>query len=155
MTLSTHSKRLIPDEGTPAVGVLLVRPTAAMKVALHPDRYCVADSGQDALGMLRLLRFHLLVAGLDVPDMRPWELFLRARRAQGRLQCVLLDERMTLEDEQRVRQAGAGAFPTSDPAVLEELIRSSHRISRPAQSPEFSEKNFVSSAPTGPAPAPT
>jgi CheY-like chemotaxis protein len=128
MTQSTQNRILIADEQTPAADVLLVRPAPALKLALQSDRFCEADSGRDALGMLRLLRFHLLVTGMDVPDMTPWELFLRARRAQSRLQCVLMDERMTPQDEQRIRQAGASAFASGDPAILEELIRTCPRI---------------------------
>ncbi|MGA2441981.1 MAG: hypothetical protein ABSH08_13570 [Tepidisphaeraceae bacterium] len=90
---------------------------------LQSDFFSHAASGREALGMLKLSRFRLLVASLDVPDMPPWTLFLKARRAQARLQCVLLDERMTFEDERQVRQVGAGAFASSDPDVLASLVR--------------------------------
>ena len=89
---------------------------------LPSDLFSHADNGQEALGMLKLLRFRLLVASLDVPDMPPWELFDEARQAQARLQCILLDERFTPEDEQRVREAGAGAFASIDPALRALLI---------------------------------
>jgi hypothetical protein len=46
------------------------------------------ESGGEALGMLKLLRFRILVASLDVPDMPAWVLFQKARQAQARLQCV-------------------------------------------------------------------
>src|ERR1700722_19293323 len=106
MTLSTTHHRLIPDCGGPVADVLLVHVPAAAIGAMPPELFSHVESGREALGMLKLLRFHLLLASLDVPDMRPWELFQRARRSQSRLQCVLLDERMSLEDEQRVRQTG-------------------------------------------------
>ena len=128
MTVSSHNHTLIPDGSESVADVLLVRVAPAAIASLRPDSFSRAESASEALGMLRLLRFHLLIASLDVPDMRPWELFLKAKRAQARLQCVLLDERLTLEDEQRVRQVGAGAFPSSDPAIYAALVRPSARI---------------------------
>ena len=118
----------IEDRGASVADILLVRIPPAAIVELRPDSFSQVDSGAEALGMLRLLRFQLLVASLDIPDMQPWELFLKARRAQARLQCVLLDERMTLEDERRVRQVGAGAFASNDPGICAALARSSPRI---------------------------
>ncbi len=130
MTVSSHNPLLIPNRNTSAADVLLVRVAPAAIVSLRPDSFSQAECACDALEMLKLLRFHLLVASLDVPDMPPWDLFHRARRAHARLQCVLLDERMTLDDERRVRQAGAGAFASSDPAICAALVRSSPRIVR-------------------------
>ncbi len=77
--------------------------------------------------MLKLLRFRMLVASLDVMDMPPWELFYHARRAQARLQCILLDERLTSAVEQRIREAGGGAFTSIDPALRTLLVRPSFR----------------------------
>jgi hypothetical protein len=130
MTVSLTNQTLITGESPSVAEVLLVRVSPAAIVSLQPDTFSQADSGSDALGMLRLFRFHLLVASLDVPDMRPWDLFHKARRAQARLQCVLLDERMTLNDEQYVRQSGGGAFASNDPAICAALIRSSTRLTR-------------------------
>jgi DNA-binding NarL/FixJ family response regulator len=142
---------LITEGDQSIADVLLVRVSPAAIVSLPVESFSHAESGCEALGMLRLLRFHLLVASLDVPDMRPWELFLKARRAQARLQCVLLDERMTLEDEQHVRQAGASAFPSTDPAICAALVRSSPRILR--ASVDAACQNIVS-APREPSRAP-
>jgi len=130
MTVSLNNHELVADESPSFTEVLLVRVAPSAIVSLQPDAFSHAESGSDALGMLRLFRFHLLVASLDVPDMRPWELFVKAKRAQARLRCVLLDERMTLQDEQRVRQAGGGAFASNDPAICAELIRSLPRSTR-------------------------
>jgi DNA-binding NarL/FixJ family response regulator len=130
MTVSSHNQTLITEGNQSTADVLLVRISPAAITSLPVESFSQAESGCEALGMLRLLRFHLLVASLDVPDMRPWELFLKARRAQARLQCVLIDERMTLEDEQHVRQAGASAFPSTDPAICAALVGSSPRIVR-------------------------
>jgi hypothetical protein len=130
MTVSSHNQVLIADHNALPADVLLVRVSPAAIVSLRPDSFSQVQSGNEALALLRLLRFHLLVASLDVPDMPPWELFLKARRAQARLQCALLDDRMTLEDEQLVRQTGAGAFASCDPAVCAALVGSSPRIVR-------------------------
>jgi DNA-binding NarL/FixJ family response regulator len=143
---------LIENPGASVADVLLVRVSPAAIAALQPDSFSQADSGAEALEMLRLLRFQLLVASLDIPDMQPWELFLKARRAQARLQCVLLDERMTHQDERRVRQVGAGAFASIDPAICAALVRSSSRIVRATA--DRSDKDLISSAPSGPVRAP-
>ena len=115
--------RLSRMEALSFADVLLVRVPQAATAMLQADLFSHAASGREALGMLKLLRFRLLVASLDVPDMPLWELFVNARRGQAGLQCVLFDERMTLEDERRVRQVGAGAFASSDPDVLASLLR--------------------------------
>jgi|HubBroStandDraft_2_1064218.scaffolds.fasta_scaffold294139_1 hypothetical protein len=133
MTDSTLNRLGIENESESPADILLVRVSPAAIVSLRPDSYSHAQSGGEALGLLRLLRFRLLVASLEVPDMPPWELFHKARRAQARLQCVLLDERMTLDDEQKVRQTGAGAFASSDPAICAALVHSSQR--EPARAP--------------------
>lgn len=147
MTVSTKNRLLVADSNSPVADILLVRVPQAATASLQPDSFSESGSGQEALGMLRLLRFHLLVASLDVPDMPPWELFLKARRAQARLQCVLLDERMTLEDERRARQVGAGAFASSDPAICAALVRSSPRIARATVMVCGPDVNVESSAP--------
>jgi DNA-binding NarL/FixJ family response regulator len=138
---------LIADDCESTADILLVRISPAAVVSLRPESYSCADTGGDALGLLRLLRFQLLVASLDVPDMQPWELFARARRMQSQLRCVLLDERMTSDDECRVRQTGAAAFASSDPAICAALVRSWPRGRRHDQT--------VSTQPKGPATAPT
>ena len=75
------------------------------------------------LELLKLLRFGLLLASRDLPDMQPWELFERARRTQARLQCALVDDRLTLDDERRIRQAGAAVFGSNDPSLHEAIVR--------------------------------
>jgi DNA-binding NarL/FixJ family response regulator len=152
MTVSSQQRTWIEDRNASVADVLLVRVSPAAIVALQPDSFSQADSGAEALGMLKLLRFQLLVASLDIPDMRPWELFLKARRAQARLQCVLLDEHMTHQDERRVRQVGAGAFASSDPAICAALVRSSPPIIRAKSAASDGDVN--SSVPNGPARAP-
>ncbi|MGA2440120.1 MAG: hypothetical protein ABSH08_04130 [Tepidisphaeraceae bacterium] len=144
----------IEDRSASVADILLVRVSPAAVVELRPDSFSRADSGTEALGMLRLLRFQLLVASLDIPDMQPWELFLKARRAQARLQCVLLDERMTLEDERRVRQVGAGAFASIDPSICAALARSSPRTIRATATPGGPDTGASSLSPSGPFPAP-
>src|ERR1022692_2744553 len=108
MPLSSHNHPASDDQGIPVADVLLVCVPSAAIGTVRVDFLTHAESGREALGILKLLRFRFLLASLDVPDMPPWELFRQARRAQARLQCVLLDERSTPEDEQRVREAGAG-----------------------------------------------
>ncbi|MGD0769515.1 MAG: hypothetical protein ABSB42_15130 [Tepidisphaeraceae bacterium] len=152
MTVSSRDRMWIEDRSASVADILLVRVSPAAIVELPPDSFSQADSGAEALAMLRLLRFQVLVASLNVPDMQPWELFLKARRAQARLQCVLLDERMTLEDERRVRQAGAGAFASSDPAICAALVRSSPRTVRAKVG--GADNGINSLAPSGPARAP-
>jgi hypothetical protein len=131
MTLSSQHRTVIEDCEAQVADVLLVRISPAATGSLPSDLFSLADNGREALGMLKLFRFNLLLASLDVPDMRPWELFQRARRAQARLQCALLDERLTIDDEQRVRQTGAGAFASIDPSICEAIVRSSSRITWP------------------------
>jgi CheY-like chemotaxis protein len=127
MAPSSHDPRSPKDAIAPVADVLLVRIPQAAIETLPSDFFSHADSGREALGMLKLLRFRLLVASLDVPDMLPWELFYQARRAQAQLQCILLDERLTISDEQRVREAGAGAFASIEPALRMLLVRPSSR----------------------------
>jgi len=128
MKTSSHHRGL-PDDGSPAVAdILLVGVSQSALGVISSDCFGFAESGREALGMLKLLRFRLLVASLDVPDMPPWELFLAARRSQPSLQCVLFDERMSPDDERRVRQAGAGAFAEIDPGLRAALVRPAPRI---------------------------
>jgi hypothetical protein len=75
------------------------------------------------LALLKVLRFRWLLTNLDVPDMRPWELFERARRSRAGVQCILVDDRLTVSDERLVRQAGAAAFALSDPGLCEVIDR--------------------------------
>jgi CheY-like chemotaxis protein len=154
MTISSKNQTSIADSSNAVADVLLVRVPPAAIAALHPDSFSRVETAGQALDMLKLLRFQLLVASLDVPDMQPWELFFRARRAQGRLQCVLLDGRMTLEDEQRVRQAGASAFASNDPAICEALVRSSPRITRRDTPIGDSGKRLIPRSPDRPTRAP-
>jgi DNA-binding NarL/FixJ family response regulator len=122
-TPASRKDSSLEDGSAPLADVLLVNLPEAAIGMLRSDFFSHAASGREALGMLKLLRFRLLVASLDVPDMPPRELFLKARQAQARLQCVLLDERMTYKDERQVRQVGAGAFASSNPDVLASLVR--------------------------------
>jgi CheY-like chemotaxis protein len=130
MTLSSQHQSLIKGGEVPVADVLLVGVSPAVVRTLHPDLFSRAATGREALTMIKLWRFNLLLASLDIPDMRPWDLFHHARRTQAKLQCVLLDERLTPGDEQLVRQAGAGAFASDDPAMCEEIVRSTSRIMR-------------------------
>ena len=154
MTTPSQSRVLIVQSREPVADILLVRVSPAAITALQPESFSHADSGREALGMLKLLRFQVLVAGLDVPDMRPWELFAKARRAQARLQCALLDERTTLQDERRVRQAGASVFASIDPAVCAALVRCSPRMARATLSAGGVGIRIIPSAAPGPARAP-
>jgi hypothetical protein len=130
MARSTQNPTLTADLNTSVCDVLLVRVSPEMAAAVQPDLFSRADSGRETLAMLKLVRFRMLLASLDVPDMPPWELFNLARRMQARLQCVLLDERLTPDDEQRVRQTGAGAFASNDPAVFAAIVRPPPPIAR-------------------------
>jgi DNA-binding NarL/FixJ family response regulator len=122
MAISSRRRNLLNEGGRLVSDVLLVRVPQSALGTLSSDSFSHADSGREALGMLKLLRFRLLVASLDVPDMPPSELFHAARRAQAGLQCILLDERMTPEDESRVRQAGAGAFVVIHPGLRDAFV---------------------------------
>jgi CheY-like chemotaxis protein len=127
MALSPHNHSSLRGATVPVADILLVRIPQGTIARLQSNLCSCADSGREALEMLKLFHFRLLVASLDVPDMPAWELFQRARRAQARLQCVLLDERMTPEVERLVRQAGAGAFVAIDQALCAILVRPSLR----------------------------
>jgi hypothetical protein len=111
-------KPLLAETNTPVSDVLVVNLPPQMVARVSPDLFSHTESARETLALLKLLRFRLLLTTLDVPDMPPWELFRLARRAQAGMQCVLMDERLTPEDERRVRQAGAGAFASSDPALF-------------------------------------
>jgi len=108
--------------------MLFVRVPLAVIGTLQSDLFNHAESGGEALGMLKLLRFRILVASLDVPDMPVWVLFHKARQAQARLQCVLLDARFTRENELRIRQAGATAHMAITPAFCAALLQSAPDI---------------------------
>jgi DNA-binding NarL/FixJ family response regulator len=110
--------------------VLLVRVSPSLVGTLPSDLYSRVESGREALALIKLLRFRLLVASLDVPDMPAWQLFEQARRTQSRLKCFLVDERATLEDERRARQTGAGVFASDVPALCAEIVQRSARFGR-------------------------
>ncbi|HEX4054101.1 MAG TPA: hypothetical protein VHX86_07530 [Tepidisphaeraceae bacterium] len=119
-----------------AVALLVGLPPSAVR-ALDSDLFSCTESGRDALARLKVLRFRWLLANLDVPDMRPWELFSRARSVQARLQCVLVDDRMTAEDERKIRHSGATAFGSNDPDLCAVIAQSSRVTVRagPARAP--------------------
>ena len=110
-------------ESGPMADVLLVRMAVPDSFANRSELFARAESGQETLALLKVLRFRLLLASIDVPDMRPWELFERARRTQARLQCALVDDRLSLEYEQRIRQAGGAVFGLNDPGLLEAIAK--------------------------------
>jgi CheY-like chemotaxis protein len=127
MTLSSQPRTKTLDNDDAVADVLLVSvPAESIGIACG-DLLSHVRSAREALAMLKLSRYRLLLASLEVPDMRPWDLFHRARRTQSRLQCVLLDPRLSLDDEQRVRQAGAGAFASFDADLVAMLMHSSER----------------------------
>jgi CheY-like chemotaxis protein len=103
--------------------VLLVRIAPPVSEQIPADVFTRVQSGREALELLKLLRFGLLLASRDLPDMQPWELFERARRTQARLQCALVDDRLTLDDERRIRQAGAAVFGANDPMLHDAIVR--------------------------------
>jgi DNA-binding NarL/FixJ family response regulator len=120
-SISKRSRKV--ESSTAVCDVLLVRVPPEMVTLVPPDLLSRAESGRETLALLKLTRFRILLTSLDVPDMPPWELFRQARRMQSQLQCVLMDERLTPEDERRLRQTGAGAFATSDPAIFAAAVR--------------------------------
>jgi hypothetical protein len=103
--------------------VLLVRMAPPEPFMDRSEIFARAESAKETLALLKLLRFRLLLASMDVPDMRPWELFERARRTQARLQCALVDDRLSMEDEQRIRQVGGAVFGLNDPGLLEAIAK--------------------------------
>jgi DNA-binding NtrC family response regulator len=123
MTRSIQQSSLDGTSGSEVATILLVNIPPSEIGSPHSDSFSWTQSGRDALSLLRVLRFRWLITNLDVPDMRPWNLFERARRSQPRLQCVLVDDRLTVTDERLIRQAGAAAFASSDPALCEMIDR--------------------------------
>jgi hypothetical protein len=92
---------------------------------LHLDLYSRADSARDVLARLQVLRYRWLVADLDVPDMRPWELFGLVRRPPNDVHCVLVDHRLTPRDKRLARMAGATVFTSDNPELWAAITRSS------------------------------
>jgi hypothetical protein len=92
---------------------------------LDQDLYSRADSAREVLERLKILRYRWLLAGLDVPDMRPWELFGLARRPPNDVRCVLVDRNLTTRDERLARTAGAAVFTCDDPELWAAITRSS------------------------------
>ena len=90
---------------------------------LCPELFTCVESAREALAAMKLLQFRWLLANLDIPDMRPWELFRRVRRAQSKIQCALIDQRITADQERQIRQVGAAAFSIRDPLLLSALTR--------------------------------
>jgi hypothetical protein len=129
--------RPVTDEGELSPLVLSVGVPPASVQSLGSELLSVSESGRDALAALRLMRFNWLLATMDLRDMRPWVLFERARRAQARLQCALVDDRVTLEDERRMRAAGAAIFSPCDESLYAAIVRSTPRL-REFLSREFS-----------------
>jgi DNA-binding NarL/FixJ family response regulator len=123
MVRSIPERSLAAKPTTAVSDVLLVRVPPEMVRLVSPDLLSRAESGRETLALLKLTRFRMLLTSLDVPDMPPWELFRQAKRMQSQLQCVLMDERLTAEDERRLRQTGAGAFATSDPVIFAAAVR--------------------------------
>lgn len=132
-----HRRELTEDESN-AIVLAVGIPPAGLE-ALGSERFSLTQSGRDALAALKLMRFRWLLASMDVPDMRPWILFERARQAQSRLRCALIDNRLTTEDEQRVRQTGAAIFSPGDrslwTAIGPSAARLQPRLAEPASAP--------------------
>lgn len=76
------------DESKLSPLVLSVGIPPACVNSLGAELLSVSGSGRNALAALKLMRFNWLLTTMDLPDMRPWVLFERARRAQARLQCT-------------------------------------------------------------------
>jgi hypothetical protein len=122
--------RAITDESVSSPLVLSVGIPPACVNSLGAELLSVSGSGRDALAALKLMRFNWLLATMELADMRPWVLFERARRAQARLQCALVDDRVTLEEERRVRAAGAAIFSPCDESLYAAIVRSTPRTGR-------------------------
>lgn len=119
---ATHVRESIGAE------ILVVRIPESITERFSPDAFTRAGTGLVAMQMLKLVRFRLLLASLDVPDMRPWELFSFAKTAQPSLKCVLVDHRFTLKHEQLAREAGAAVFDPSDEGIFAVLAGALPRI---------------------------
>jgi hypothetical protein len=130
----TKPTRIMNDQSSALVISVAVSPRVLEM--LRPEVFSAAQSAGDALAALKLMRFHWLLASMDVPDMQPWTLFEHARRTQARLQCALVDNRLTFEEERRIRQAGGAIFSPEDQSLSAAIARSAPPIkSEPAPVP--------------------
>ena len=69
-----------------------------------------ADSGRRALSALRLLPFDLVVTGLQLPDMTPWEFIAAMRARWPRQRWALLAPQLDPADEIWARTLGVLAI---------------------------------------------
>lgn len=98
-----------------------------------------ANSAAQALSILRLARVDLLLSGLDVPDMSPWQFIRRVRAlASAPRWALVASSALSSGDEIQARSLGAIAVLEQMPhaAALDALLHRVRRTSkRPAPTP--------------------
>lgn len=117
MTTSTAKTRRASSKESVGPEILLVRIPQTAVHPFSPESFSQVNTGLEAVQLLKLLRFKLLLASMDLPDMRPWDLFRYATQTQPHVRCVLIDDRITMKDEQHIRESGAAIYDPRDPRI--------------------------------------
>ena len=68
-----------------------------------------ATTASEALSILRMTRIDLLLTGLAVPDMSPWQLVRRVRASARAPRWALIASELSIQDEIEARALGATA----------------------------------------------
>ncbi|MGB7160586.1 MAG: response regulator [Tepidisphaeraceae bacterium] len=68
-----------------------------------------ATNAAEALSILRLARIDLMLTGLVLPDMSPWQFVRRVRASARAPRWALVAAEMTVQDEIEARALGAAA----------------------------------------------
>lgn len=89
--------------------------------SLVPDRVYTADNGVEALNMLNMVDFDLIVTDWMMPQMNGLEFVQKAREREITTPIVMLTSRSDIDDVRQGSEAGATAFlmkPISRPALV-------------------------------------
>ncbi len=86
-------------------------------------------SAREAIAMIRILDFHLLLSGRHIPDQSIWSLIRNVRALRPKQRWVLIAEGVTPQEEIDARAMGALAVldPTGAGLVLGQLAGSLQR----------------------------
>ena len=96
-----------------------------------------ANSAAEALSIRRLARVDLLLIGLRLPDMSPWQFIARVRAAACAPRWALVAPELSSADEIQARSLGAIAVLDDLPTgtALDALLSRARRVTRRTSPP--------------------
>lgn len=97
-------------------------------IAVESSTFLQAQSGREALHIMRMLQIDLLLVGLYLPDMSVWDLIKKVRTLwPGQIWIMVMDN-LTEQDERLARMMGASGFFHTQQLDIPELFRLAGRI---------------------------